>query len=392
MKIFDVISLDDPYGLERQFYNYLCREKKLEQSPPEHTVAVRRHLHDHFRDIEQFSDLFRIKYFLHFLRMPKFLRPRYVCREINRVNPDLVMFHSFHKPDYLDLLHSRIDRPKIFHEQGLIWHRNVDYSSYRKMNHFVANSHATKTMLTQKAGVSPEDITVIFNSYPPEWENNDPVFAQKGKGSSEGSFRCVYVGRLEPFKGVHSLLLAAEKLQDRDCEFHVVGDGSSKENLEELVEERSINNVHFHGYLDDPKPEIKKSDLMVVPSVREPFGKVNLEAGLLGTPLVCSAVDGINDVVPGDEFGYPIEPTVDPKEVPHLDESGLPEQVVNGQGDLTSPKFLDPEKLVDRIRSVMVDPAEARRRAENFHERIRTKFSPDRYVRDMQDLYRKVIA
>lgn len=389
MNVFDLISLDDPYGLERQFYQYLRLEQETIESPPCHTVAIRRNQDPYFEDIGHFAEVFRAKYLWNILRIPKSWRPWHVCRKINSVQPDVLMCHGFHHPNYLQALPRRASFPIVFHEHGLIWHRDVPYPGFDDMDRYVANSRATRTMLEKKAGIPGDRIEIIHNNYPPDWETDGARVDNEIDHSSDGPFRCLYVGRLEPFKGIHSLLLAAERLPDSFV-IEIVGDGSSRQNLQKQVEERSIENVTFLGYRENPEPLMRRSDVIVVPSVREPFGKVNVEAGLVGKPVVCSAVDGIVDVIPGPEFGYPIRPSIDPEEIPHLNREGLPDQVVSEEGNLVSPRFLDPEKLADVLREVREHPKTAQARATRLQKRVREMFHPQKYVKQMRDLYSDV--
>ncbi len=112
----------------------------------------------------------------------------------------------------------------------------------------------------------------------------------------------VFVGRLEWEKGVHTLLDAAAILQSAHPDHRVViaGTGTYEAALHQHANERvSDGAVHFAGWL--PESELQAlaaaADVVVVPSLYEPFGLVALEAGALGVPLVVARTGGLGDIV-----------------------------------------------------------------------------------------------
>ena len=70
-------------------------------------------------------------------------------------------------------------------------------------------------------------------------------------------------------------------------EFHFVGGGPLESQLKELVKTTKIEHlVHFHGFMVNPYPMLRKCDLVFVPSEYEGFPNVALEAFALGVPLL----------------------------------------------------------------------------------------------------------
>jgi len=67
--------------------------------------------------------------------------------------------------------------------------------------------------------------------------------------------------------------------------------------------------VIFAGYLDDPtvRALYKLADVVVIPSLYEPFGIVALEAMAAKTPLVASAVGGLSEII-GEKEGLKVPP------------------------------------------------------------------------------------
>lgn len=122
----------------------------------------------------------------------------------------------------------------------------------------------------------------------------------------------LFVGRIEPLKGIDILLRAAAQLGE-DIHFCLVivgGDETvqrEKMELEGLAAELGIaGRVTFLAAVDhDLLPLFyNAADVCVVPSYYESFGLVALEAMACGTPVVASRVGGLQGTVRDSETGY----------------------------------------------------------------------------------------
>ena len=122
----------------------------------------------------------------------------------------------------------------------------------------------------------------------------------------------LFVGRIEPLKGVDILINAAAMLEsDVDCTVMIVGgDEASQaqvERLHDLARERGIEHrVAFVGAVDHDKLPLyyNAADVCVVPSHYESFGLVAVEAMASGVPVVASRVGGLTGTVRDGETGY----------------------------------------------------------------------------------------
>ena len=77
---------------------------------------------------------------------------------------------------------------------------------------------------------------------------------------------------------------------------------AAEDRLPAYIQQRiqSHPRIHCTGFVDDTAPYYKAMDLMVLPSLREGFPNVVLEAAASGIPVITTDVTGARDsIVPG---------------------------------------------------------------------------------------------
>ncbi len=128
--------------------------------------------------------------------------------------------------------------------------------------------------------------------------------------------RILFVGRLEPMKGVAVLLDAFAKIADTfpQTMLHVVGGGSLRASLEDRYPHLTASHrILFRGYLPPASVfhEFAQSEIFCALSRSEALGNVFLEAQAAGCAIVATNVGGIPDIVKDGETGLLIPPNDD---------------------------------------------------------------------------------
>ena len=113
----------------------------------------------------------------------------------------------------------------------------------------------------------------------------EPEIILSRKSNHTGTFKVIYVGRLEETKGIHDLLRLAKKLEDSGIFFTIVGSGKNYH-----YPSRRPSNVSFVGNV--PNAELMshydQAQVFLLPSYSESFGIVVLEAMARGLVILAS--------------------------------------------------------------------------------------------------------
>jgi glycosyltransferase involved in cell wall biosynthesis len=124
-------------------------------------------------------------------------------------------------------------------------------------------------------------------------------------GADEGDMIFLYVGRLNKDKGIRELLLGFQKLVGRAW-LIIVGDLDrsapiADEDVRTIAENTNIN---WLGHQDDVRPAMRSADLLVLPSYREGFPNVVLQAGAMELPCIVTDVNGSREIICDESTGW----------------------------------------------------------------------------------------
>ena len=179
-----------------------------------------------------------------------------------------------------------------------------------------------------------------------------------------GDPRLVVVASLTREKGIDVLLRAMSSViaEFPGSELYVVGDGPLRSSLEGLASELNLHSgVHFVGIQSDVRPYLAACDLALLPSLREGFGLVAVEAMAVGRAVVASHTGGIPEVVIAGETGLLVPPG-------------------------------DDQALADAVISLLKNPERRREMARAGSIRAERDFSLERALASLQALYEELLA
>jgi D-inositol-3-phosphate glycosyltransferase len=216
--------------------------------------------------------------------------------------PHITMFHTL----------GEVKRRARMEEQESERRIEVERLVAASADRIVAASAHEKGLLARLYGAPDARIRVIpcgvdlDRFYP-----RDKSAARAALGLPAGNDIVLFVGRLEPLKGLEILIDAIAELEDSTPELVIVGGddraASYHASLQRRAESLGIGSrTYFVGAVpQEALPEYySAADVCVVPSYYESFGLVALEAMACGTPVVASRVGGLTGTVRDGESGY----------------------------------------------------------------------------------------
>ena len=175
----------------------------------------------------------------------------------------------------------------------------------------------------------------------------------------EGKRIVTYAGKLTWFKGVDILLEAIRLYEEKDPATLtlIVGDGDERSNLQWRAKDLKLKSVRFLDSVD--QQELRRifsiTDVFLIPSRHEPFGRGALEAMGCGVPVIAT------------------------------DQGGLPDLVNPEVGRLVRPS--DPEDLADIVIDVLADISDEWR--DRIASYARNRYAQDSITQELVEIYRK---
>lgn len=115
----------------------------------------------------------------------------------------------------------------------------------------------------------------------------------------------LFLGRLNPDKGILDLVVAFRQITtNRFTSLLVVGpdEANLKKQLQAMAGETS-KKIFFVDYTDSPQNYMNAADVFCLPSYREGFGSVIIEAAAVGIPAIGSNIYGIVDAIVDGKTG-----------------------------------------------------------------------------------------
>jgi SAM-dependent methyltransferase len=192
----------------------------------------------------------------------------------------------------------------------------LEASTYPAPTAYIASTPSVVEEIEQRYGLEldRERVATIGHGLPDSAAGISPSRRQ-------GAVEVLFVGRLEPRKGIDTLLACLPSLAGEfpDLTFTIVGADNipspSGPTYRELFERseagaRLRDRVRFTGVLSeaDLARRYADCDIFVAPSKYESFGLILLEAMMFGKPVIASDVGGMAHIVEPDGNGFLVPP------------------------------------------------------------------------------------
>jgi glycosyltransferase involved in cell wall biosynthesis len=198
---------------------------------------------------------------------------------------------------------------QLFNEYGHI-NNNRKYSNFIDMN--ILASQTIENILRQKYQEIEEKTRVILHGVDTQEEFNPINIDLRGIESivPKDKFIVSYMGRFSEEKCPQTFVDIADKLRDyKDIYFLMLGNGSEYNSVKLKIEKLGLHEkIYSPGFVEDNRPFLKASDLLIIPSKIEGIPIVLMESLSLGIPVIASSIGGIPDIIENNYNGFLCDP------------------------------------------------------------------------------------
>jgi glycosyltransferase involved in cell wall biosynthesis len=155
---------------------------------------------------------------------------------------------------------------------------------------------------------------VNFNRFRPEiYSGKRALITKREMGISDKALVILFVGRVTKDKGIVELVEAFQRLQKNQSNIELILIGPFEPERDPLPDHtlnqiNKNNKIHAVGFSAEPERYMGAADVFCLPSYREGFGSVVIEAGAMELPTVACNVIGLIDAVVDGDTGFLVPP------------------------------------------------------------------------------------
>jgi glycosyltransferase involved in cell wall biosynthesis len=240
--------------------------------------------------------------------------PKVVSGKWEYSNPDILHAHDWYAAPVAQYFYAKglrsivatahlpVRRGFTYRDTGLSWQAKarLEHRLFDVVAKVVAPSSMVATFLSQEYGIHSDRIAII-----PHGVNSVLFQPAANQARSEGDFHILAVGRITEQKGIEILIRAFATVRNAlpNVTLRVIGEGDRLEACKRLVAKLDLSHVvFFEPFAGDMTlvDAYQSANLLVMPSLFEPFGLVGLEAMACGCPVLSIGPTGASYLDPDE--------------------------------------------------------------------------------------------
>ncbi|NDV60227.1 glycosyltransferase [Bacteroides sp. 519] len=191
------------------------------------------------------------------------------------------------------------------------WTQGVAYTlvseeqkAYSQYNRVICVSDVVKEAVKQKFGVEAQTLYNPIDSEEILKESEEFSLPEKKR------FRMVTTGRLVTQKGYDRLVRVVKKLKDEGLVFElwILGEGVQRNELTAYITDNKLSDyIKLWGFISNPYPYMKASDVFVCSSRSEGYSTAVTEAIILGLPVITTLCSGMKELLGNNQYGVIVD-------------------------------------------------------------------------------------
>ncbi|MBI5191815.1 MAG: glycosyltransferase family 4 protein [Nitrospirae bacterium] len=189
----------------------------------------------------------------------------------------------------------------------------------RRFKKVIALSFQSKKEIMELYNVPEDMIHVIYNGvdlekFHPRYRTGRESLRQE-LGVEKKQFVLLYVGTGFERKGLRYLIESSALLKKHSFRLWVIGRGNT-DMYKKLARKLGVeDSITFLGPIGNVEKYYGAADILVFPTLYEPFGNVHLEALASGLPVITSSLSGGSEIITSGMDGYVIKDPTNPAEI-----------------------------------------------------------------------------
>ncbi len=206
--------------------------------------------------------------------------------------------------------------------------------------HIVTNSHLCREHASRYYGVNFERVRVVYNGVDHALFNPNAVRAFRAEirselGLADRDLMILYVSNNWKRKGLAVILKALALLGERGENLHIVVVGRGRPgSFRKLAERLGLaHRLHIVGATSEIQKYYGAGDLLVLPTLYDPFANVCLEAMACGLPVISTTENGASELINSGRNGYVQRNATDSVELAALLEACLDRNRLRAMGE-----------------------------------------------------------
>lgn len=252
---------------------------------------------------------------------------------------------------------------------------------FSSIDTIITVSHSMKRIIQHVYTVPAAHIHVIHNGmdFSPflKWSERSAELSEFKQAFVPRDEKIIlFAGRLNPMKGIFALLTSAAQVIEQypNVRYLIVGEADSRNYMDKLTNLcRALSDkVIWLGKI--PRKQLallyQIADMVVIPSIYEPFGYVAIEAMAAGAPIVASNVGGLLEIIQHGQTGM----------------------LVPVHSKQTGTHVVDIEHLTASQLQLLGNEVVAKQLGKAARHAVLRKFDLEKMVQATQDVYRQIIT
>ena len=266
---------------------------------------------DIIADVSMKSAISRGDFISHFWHVLKF-----ITKVIKVEQPDIIYANTFKTGFYaacLRFIYRKKTVYAVLSARESSGHGIFDFFVMMSMDGMVFNSKYTKHSYNQLICEQRSKICINYSLIDNPWESHSTPSERMGlknKLAPQGDKLIGYLGRINPRKRVEDFIKMGQIMLDQgmNVRFAIVGGYSPEQDpnyypmIRKIAKDLLGKSVIFTGHVTNPTDYLSLFDVLVLPSLNEPLGRVVIEAVYLGVPVVATAPSGVTEVLENNKM------------------------------------------------------------------------------------------